>query len=272
MTDESCPNLETLSELELTALIRERPWRPFGEAATVEIWHRHGRMIERYVAQLTRSRTPYWVNQNEFRDDLNSAIKVKLLSPSGRVKETEQEDRAEPEEGIELEGSEPKPADVLVAQEVPEPRVLSTYDGRGSFAGFLKRICAHEAINLARSFGTRSDKTVVAPPDANLRSDDERGELPEPVHRDGQARVALMVRSVLGELVSSGKVTARHQRVLWLRLWNGCRWAEIATEMGTSERTVERDFQDALSLVRLELERSGLTGLDDAKILEERYD
>lgn len=251
MTEQSS-SLERLTDLELTTIVRDRPWEQDGQAATVEIWRRYGRTVEQFVNALSRRRRPYWVAEDDFREQLHAAVKVKLLS--GR------RGRRRASRG----GAED------AAATSTEDRVLGRFEARGPLEGFLKTVCRTVALDLVRHLGVRQENGVITPPPDGYSSLDSNS-VPDPVAHDGQRQVAIVVERCLETLTADGALEPRKARVLRLRYWFGCEWDEIAVECEIGVRQVQRWCRDAKEVLRGELLKRGIAGLEDVELLERRY-
>jgi RNA polymerase sigma-70 factor (ECF subfamily) len=123
---------------------------------------------------------------------------------------------------------------------------LEQFAGRASFATWLTRIAAHEAIARAR----QRDRIAVL--DASESGEETRGTGPDPEHQAYAAELRRLLESAVDGLPES------HRLVFMLREVEGLNTAETAECLEISEETVKTRLHRSRAMLRHDLlERTG---------------
>ena len=220
------------SDVDLIHTIKNADWEPDGREAAGKIWTRHERMIRDYIGGLTYRCCPRWVDPESFRDELPGAVAEKLLrtNPDG----------------------------------VP---TLATYDGHGSFEGYLKRVCATTAIDQARRAGIRNTqhKGIEPRPGDDGRPLDAVADHLSARSASGPVTVhPLDARKLWNALRTAVRGGLHRDKARALRMdADGYTSTEIAIRFQKSERTIQRWNGEAILSLRTVLHDQGITRRDD---------
>ena len=130
-------------------------------------------------------------------------------------------------------------------------RALKGFKGQAKFSSWLYRI----ALNLCRDWVRRERRTpMVTPPDADTE--------PAPLNGSLETAEELVVRRDLGRVITRAMTALSEEQrtTIVLKEYHGLTFQEIADLQGCPLSTVKTRLYQGLSVLRRQLQRSGVQG------------